>query len=276
MNWFLRIGAGVLLALGLAVTAFAATPDGKTAATAIPLSTSTGASGSLTGSGAGAFVNYTFDYPGDGSVGTVTISASPADQAVENAVGVNVYQAGSRLATMNAISPTPGTNSVTFSSSTRGPALVQVYNYDPGVTVSYHLSLSGVHDVAPMQAPTAVATATPAPAGSPNNPAPLMKSASGMLAGNPAGSFVAYTIDYPGDGSIHTITLNYSPGGVDVGNAIVLSAYQNGATLASINGSHATAPGQLVLSFSSTTKGPVLIQLGNYNPSPTISYTIGL
>lgn len=279
MNWFLRIGAGLLLALGVAATAVAATPDGKSAATALPLSLSAGASGTLTGNAAGSYAYYTFDYPGDGSVGTITINVSPAEPTLENAVGATLYQAGLTLATMNAVSPTPGTNAVTFSSSTKGPVLVVVYNYDQGATASYRLALSGVTPVStgpgPTPTPSFGPSPTPLPAGAtPRTATPLDKSASSTLAGNPAGSFAYYTVQYPGDGSVQTVTLNYSPGGADVGTAVTLSAFQNGVTLASLNGTHGTAPGVLPISYSSTTKGTVLIQIANYNPSPTISYTI--
>lgn len=275
MNWILRIGAGVLLALGVVASTFAATADGKTAATAIALSTSSPATGSLTGSAAGSFEYFTFSYPGDGSVGTITINVSSTDPAVDNAVGVNVYQSGTLLATMNALGSPAGTNSVTFSSTTPGPVLVQVYNYQQGATVSFSLSLSGVTTLAPTTSAAPTATPTPTKAGSSaSNPIKLTTSSSGTLPGNPAGSFVYYTVDYPGDGSTQSVTLSFSPAGADVANAIFVNVYQNGNTLTSVQGTQAATLGQLTVSYSSTTAGPVLIQIANYNPSPTISYTI--
>ena len=278
MRWILRIGIGLFLALGLAVTALAATPDGRTAATAIPLSTSQSASGSLVGSAAGSYAYYTVDYPGDGSVGTVGLTISPTDAWIANAVGVTIYQAGNQITTSNVLGDVPGHKALTFSSTTRGPMLVLVYDYWPGTTVSYRLTLSGV---SPFTTPT-LPTSTPTPAfalptrvaSTPSGAVTLTTSASGTLQGNPAGQFAYYTLDYPGDGSPQRVNLEYSPGGVNVGNAIVLSVYQNGQTLASLDGSHAVAPGRLVVSYSSTMAGPVLIQIANYNPSPTISYTI--
>ncbi len=275
MSWILRIGAGVLLALGVVASTFAATADGKTAATAIALSTSSPATGSLTGSAAGSFEYFTFSYPGDGSVGTITINVSSTDPAVDNAVGVNVYQSGTLLATMNALGSPAGTNSVTFSSTTPGPVLVQVYNYQQGATVSFSLSLSGVTTMAPTTSAAPTATPTPTKAGSSaSNPIKLTTSSSGTLPGNPAGSFVYYTVDYPGDGSTQSVTLSFSPAGADVANALIVNVYQNGNTLTSVQGTQAATLGQLTVSYSSTTAGPVLIQLANYNPSPTISYTI--
>lgn len=277
MSWILRIGAGVLLALGAVASTFAATADGKTAATAIALSTSSPATGSLTGSAAGSFEFFTFDYPGDGSVGTLTLNVNTNDPAVDNAVGVNVYQGANLLATMNALGSPAGTNSVTFSSTTPGPILVQVYNYHPSASVAFSLSLSGVAATTPAPTTPVAPTASPTPTNagsSPNNPIKLTTSSSGMLPGNPAGSFVYFTVDYPGDGSTQSVTLNFSPAGADVANALIVNVYQNGNTLASVQATQAETLGQLTVSYSSTTAGPVLIQLANYNPSPTISFTI--
>ena len=284
MNWFLRIGAGLLLALGLVATA-AAAPSGSTAATAKPLPASLSASGSIAGDSAGSYQYYTFNYPGDGSTGTITLNVTPTDPTVGNAVGLNLYQDGTQLASMNALSPTPGTNFAIFSSTTRAPILVQVYNYDQGATASYDFAITGVTASTPVTA--APSSATPAPAassstaaekaaGTASNPIQLTagKAISGTLAGDGGGSYVYYTIDYPGDGSTQTVTVNYSPTGIDVGNGVSVSIYQDGTTLNSESGSASSQPGTLAVGYTSLTKGPVLIQIANYNPSPTISYTI--
>lgn len=278
MNWLLRIGAGLLLLLGSATTAFAATTGGgETPSTAIGLSETAPATGTLTGSAAGAFAYYTFQYPGNGSQGTLTLSISPNDPSTANAVGVNVYQAGATLATANAVGPTPGTNSVTFSSTTAGPILVQVYNYSQGEAVGYQLSLSGITAPAATPSSSTAPTSSPAPApagASASSPISLTGARSGQLPGNTAGSYVYYTLDYPGDGSTQTVNLSFSPAGADVANAVFLNVYQNGTLLTSVQGTAGPALGQLVASYSSTTKGPVLIQIANYNAASTISYTI--
>ena len=281
MRSILRLVPGLLLALGLTATAFAAPPDGQSPSTAFPLSTTH--SGTLTGSTGGAFAYYTFSYPGDGSQGTITLSFSPGDQATANGFGVSLWQAGSLLATTSGLSSTLGANSLTFSSTTPGPILAQVYNYNPGVLVSYQIGLSGVSQSAPAAAtPSAAAaaapapapSATPAPAGSASNPIPLKGPATDMLPGNLYGSFAYYTFDYPGDGSTQSVTLNFSPSGAEVANAVFVTLYQNGAQLAAGQGTQTPTPGQLVVSFSSTNAGPVLVQLANYNLDATISYTI--
>lgn len=277
-RWFGLAAGTLLLALGLTATALAAAPDGRSAATALPLSTTQPVSGTLVGSTAGSYAYYSIAYPGDGSIGTLGLTFSPTEQWIANAIGLTIYQNGSQLTTTNGLSATPGQQTLTFSSTTPGPVLVQVYDYWPGTPVSYQLALSGVSPLATPILPTATPTpafALPTPvASSPSAALLLATPVSGTLPGNPAGSFAYYTFTVAGNGSPQNVTLDYTPGGVDVGNAVVLSVYQNGQTLASLNGSHAVSPGHLVVSFSSSTAGPVLVQIANYNPSPTISYTI--
>jgi len=274
MRSILRLIPGLLLALGLTATAFAAPPDGQSPSTAFPLSTTL--SGTLTGSTGGAFAYYTFSYPGDGSQGTVALSFSPGDQATANGFGVSLWQAGSLLATTSGLSSTLGANSLTFSSTTPGPILAQVYNYNPGVPVSYQIGLSGVSQSAPVATPSAATAPTPstAPAGSASNPIPLKGPATDVLPGNLYGSFAYYAFDYPGDGSTQSVTLSFLPSGAEAANAVFVTLFQNGTQLADGQGTQTPTPGQLVVSFSSTNAGPVLVQLANYNMDATISYTI--
>jgi hypothetical protein len=274
-----------LVALSLVAGASAATADGKSAATAFHLAGT--ATGTITGSGAGSFQYYTFNYPGDGSTGTLTISITPNDPVTEAVLGANLYQSGSTLASLNAVGTNPGVNAVTFSSTTAGPVLVQVYNYSSGTPVNFQLQLSGVNQSTPTPVPP---TETPIPAfatptqisssttgdGSPGNPFAFNGRATGQLVGNSAGSFVYYTMPYAGDGSVQTLTFTFSPPGRNVGNAVVVSVFQNGTQLTSVQATQnlGNPPGVVPVSFSSTVAGPVLIQLGNYNPMPTISYTL--
>jgi hypothetical protein len=58
---------------------------------------------------------------------------------------------------MNGVGDPPGTHALSFSSTTPGPTLVQVYNYAPGVAVSFQLEASGVRTVPPAPASTVAA-----------------------------------------------------------------------------------------------------------------------
>ncbi len=277
MRSILRLVAGVVLAFGLSANALAAQPDGQSPETALPLSGTV--SGNVTGSTGGTFVYYTFNYPGDESVGTLTLTFSPGDQATANGIGVTLWQAGSKLVTLGGLSSAFGTNSLTFSSKTAGPILAQVFNYNPGVSVAYQLTLAGVdQSAAPVPTPAPTATVGPAPSapadGSPARPFPLTSPHADVLPGSPTGNFVYFTLDYPGDGSQQSVTLDFSPGSADVANAVFVTVYQNGTKLAAGQGTQTPTPGHLVVNFSSQTAGPVLVELANYNMMFTINYTM--
>ena len=270
--------AGLVLALGVAPVTLAAGPSGTSPSAAIPFTTT--ASGSVTGSTwPEAFAYHTFYYPGDGSQGMITMTFSPGDLTTANAVGIGLWQEGRLLATMSGHGGAPGTNSVTFSSAAAGPVLVQVYNYYPGATVAFELALSGVKAVPPPMAAAAVLIPMATPvggSGTASSPYVLPGSADeGILPGNDDGSYVYYTFPYPGDGSTQTITLGFNPIGHDVGDAVFLMLYQDGNLLAGGNGAESSTLGEIKLGFSSSTAGPVLIQVANYNRWRTISYTIG-
>lgn len=275
----LRGVAAIVLALGVVTGAAAASNDGKTAATAMSLSGTV--VGNLTGSAAGAFDYYTFTYPGDGSTATLSLSFTPNDPTVSNAVGVALWQGGTEVTSMNGVGSTPGSNSVTFSSTTSGPVLVQVYNYDDGVPVRFALNLTGVASTGATPSRAAPSTSAPATSsastsadGSASRPFALTRAMSGSLPGNSAGSYVYYSRPYPGDGSTASVTFTFSPNGADVANGVYVVVYQNGSEIASAHGTDATTPGSLTLAYSSTTSGPVVLQLGNYNPTSTITYSI--
>lgn len=283
MRWLTRVLAALALTLSISTAAVAAGPDGSTPGTGLPLANS--ATGTITGSGAGSFNYYTFQYPGDNSYGTISVSYSPTDQPTANAFGVSLYQGDVLLNKMNGISPTIGMSSMQFTGGTKaGPILVQVYNYNSlGTTVSYTITLSGVNQAPPAAAPTPAAAPAPdavpaAAAGSAgtsaSSPASLDKPVSDTLKGSsPSGLFAYFTLSYPGDDSLQAVNLDFAPGGEDVGNAVIVTLYQNGVQLASVNAGKGATPGHLAVSFSSTSSAPVLVQLANYNNS-TITYTM--
>lgn len=280
MRLVLSVGAALLLVLGIAAVALAATPDGKTAATAIPLPVSVSASGTLTGTEEGSFAYYEFDYPGDGSTGTITLNVTPTDSNTTNAVGVNLYQNGVTLRSLNALGSTSGSNTGLFSSTTAGPVLVQVYNYLPGQTATYLFSITGAGTTSPVtpREAMAVAPSTPVPAtgsggATPESAFPLLAAvnASGTLAGDSNGSFYYYTFDYPGKGSLATVKLDVTPTDPNLTNAVGVNLYQNGTNLQALN-ALGTVSGTNFTTFSSQTAGPVTIQVYNYLPGETATY----
>jgi len=272
MRWILSLGSVVVLFLSLGSGALASTEDGTSPGTALPLSSK--ATIGLTGSPAGAFRYLQFNYPGNGSVGSITLNFSPPDPATANAVGLDLWQDGAMIGTMNGVSSTPGTNTLSFSSSVGGPILVQVFNYTNQEGVDFTVDLSGVSQPSPAPAAPTAPTAPPSATGTAQNPMSLVKPVSSTLPGNSAGSYAYFTLDYPGDGSTQSVTLSFSPNGPDVGDAVYVNVFQNGTQLVSQQASNTSTPGQVTVSYSSSVAGPVLIQLANFDPTTTISYTL--
>lgn len=116
------------------------------AATATPLNGSM--SGSLPANTAGAFAYYTFPTAGANPPETVSLSYSPANGLVEQAVGFNVLDAyGNNIG--SATQPagqnfTAATLQLDLSRNPGEVLTVQVFNYAPGVTVTYRLGVTGV------------------------------------------------------------------------------------------------------------------------------------
>jgi hypothetical protein len=136
-----------------------------TAATAAPLNGTL--SEGLPASTTGSFAYFTFPSPGASPPTTVSLTYSPADSRVNQAVGFNVIDAyGNNIG--SAIQPAnqnQAAATLTLDlSRTPGESLsVQVFNYAQGVPISYRLSVSGI---APTLASTPAA-GTPPPVGAP-------------------------------------------------------------------------------------------------------------
>jgi len=112
--------------------------DNTTPAGAIPLGQSV--SGSVTGSGGGAFAYYTFFYPGDESQVSLDMTVWPADSFLNRGQGFNVYLGGRRIAKSGQDKDDIGRLTARFSSVLAGNVLIQVYNYNPGLTTQFTLS----------------------------------------------------------------------------------------------------------------------------------------
>jgi energy-coupling factor transporter ATP-binding protein EcfA2 len=110
----------------------------------------------------GSFAYFTFPSPGASPPSTVTLTYSPADATVDQAVGFNVVDRwGNFIAT--AIQPkgqnlVAATLTADLSRVPGEPLTIQVYNYAPGVPITYRLSVTGLLPAAPAPA-TAAATA---------------------------------------------------------------------------------------------------------------------
>lgn len=269
------LAASALLAFSLALatagSAGAARATGASGASAenpIVLIDGKTAGGTLMGSSGGSFDYYSFNYPGNDSESTITLSLNTNDPAVSNAVGINVWQNGSKVANMNAVGEPVGVNSFTFFSTKDSPILVQLYNYADGKPATYQLTISGPKTSPASSAPTSREL------GSTTNPIPLTGSQTGTLAASAGGSYTYYTLPYPGDGSTQTVNLSFSPNDPATANSLFVVVYQDGAEITTAQGNQGEPPGRLSVDYSSTTSGPVVIQVASYSPDTTVSYTI--
>jgi hypothetical protein len=119
-------------------------PIGSTSANPLPQPASLSVAGSQVGNANGAFTFYSFNYPGNGEIGTVVLNVYPNDPNTTNDIGVNLYLAGANVLSMNAKGTIPGSNTGTFSSMTPGTVILEVYNYNPSLTYSYNVVVSGL------------------------------------------------------------------------------------------------------------------------------------
>lgn len=245
----LLIGAG--LGVGLAGAQGNDVPE-----RALPLINPT--TGSLTGDRAGAFAYYRFDYPGKHWVAKLTLSFSPDDSVVHPAIGLNIYAPDGTAYNTRTID-TFGLQQVRFASGLAGSYLVQVYNYAPGHTIHYTLTLQGV----------------PVPAAPTPTPAPnaLIQSLSGSLVGNRGGAFAYYTFYYPGDGSTVRLSATFWPADEWLNRGQGFNVYWDGRLIARSHPKRDDIARQTA-EFSSALAGTFVIQVYNYNPGVTTHYTL--
>ena len=140
----------LVLLLSVVGTAYAADPDGSSPASAIQLTNS--ATGTITGTRAGAFKYYNIAYPGDNTVGTLTIWFSPGNTSTAKALFMKLWQSGKMIASSDAytLSTKVGEQKMTFKSASKDPILLQLAYYEsPDAyhatkTISYQLELKGL------------------------------------------------------------------------------------------------------------------------------------
>jgi hypothetical protein len=277
----LGFGSGFLLALGLVATVSAAAAgDGTTAATAIALPSSLSATTTIMGSSGGAFVYYTFTSPSASSAATVAVTVNPASPQTSSGSGVNLYQAGSLIASTNGgnSSPPGAAKSVSFGASA-GPVLVQVYNYLAGQPLTISFTVSGIGPAAP---PASTASApvqsalTPTTSVQPSGFAVASSSTLitwGSMVGSAGGAYNYYTFTTPANRATGTITLVVNPPDPATNRAVGVNLSQNGIAIASLNTASAV-PGVNSAGFPLTTAGQVLVQVYDYEPGVTAIYAI--
>lgn len=259
-----------------AVANAASVPPTSSGSAANPTPLSGTVQGHLTGNSGGAYDYFQFMYPGDGSTVTLNLTTTDATPLNIGAAGLNVYQDGVLLTTSSANGPFAA--DAIFTSNTRGPIVVQLFDYDPTSSFNFSLSSTGLatQPAATSTATTATATTAPATSAKPSSTTSSTLelnggSVSGNLAANSGGSFATYTLNYPGDGSAETLTLTTDNSTPLATGAAGINIYQNGVLLTTSSQSGPFAADAI---FTSNTGGPVVVQVFNYDPAIAISYTL--
>lgn len=138
------------LTSGSATTLAATNNTSPDLATVIP-STKATFSGTLIGRWGGAFQYYTLSSPGGGVPLAVTLNGSPLYNGQGYAYGFNLYRDDPDGQVVLAATSAPisqDSSSITFgaSASQTAPAIyqLQIYNYWPGVPLSFHVNVTGL------------------------------------------------------------------------------------------------------------------------------------
>ncbi|HHX44426.1 MAG TPA: hypothetical protein GX714_10635 [Chloroflexi bacterium] len=277
-----KVLVSIALAIVLLAGAAGVALGQDTPETAQPLVGDTPASGTITGSNAGAFGYHIIDYPGGDIVVRIVASFAPGDPATLAGVGFNVYgPAGFDVGESVPTGEEDGREELSHSEPDATRWLVQVYNYIDGLTVSYTITADGLPapEATPTPQPTPEGTPTPPPAEVPTPEAPteggimaLEASASGALTGSSAGAFDRYTLSYPGDNSEVTLTMTFAPDDAIISPGVGFTIYgpegQEFVAGATGDGSERR------VTLASEVAGTYLVQVHNYIGGVTINYTI--
>ena len=245
-----------------------------TAATAIPFDAShPSASDSLVGSTGGAYRYYHFSYQGGNAQAMVSLSFQPGYGVVgPQQFGFNVYGpnglvwVGTPIGTSENVS----TVQVPVASSAPFDALIQVFNYSPGVQIPYNIWVSGLTGGSP--APVAATSNT-----TPNTATVIASTKAtftGTLVGKWGGAFQYYTLSNPGDGTPLAVTLNGSPIYNGQGYAYGFNLYRDDpdgqVVLAASSAPISQDSSTITFAASASQSAPAIYQLQIYNYWPGV------
>lgn len=232
--------------------------------------------GTLVGSAAGAFQYFTIRYPGGNASATITMNASPTYNAQGQAYGFNVYRANPSTGATTLVASSSQTasdvNSTTLSATISQPSAgayqLQVFNYWPGVSITYGINATGLAGAAP----TAKGNLDAGHAIVLNS---AHQGASETLAGNNGGAFNYYLVNYPGSQSQLNISVTFESTGGAPDSALGFKVY-NGSTLQAT--AYAADDGTGVQSaswgYQDANAATFGIQVFNYASNTTAAYTI--
>jgi hypothetical protein len=269
----LLVGGGAAACLLLPGAALADSPAAPAAGAlpSNPLPLSSAITGSLAANSGGSFRYAQFSYPGDSSTVTLNLTVDNALPLETGAAGFNVYQAGNLIGSSSDTSPT--TASFNLISSTPGPVLVQVFDYDGSNGVNFTLSPQGLPAAAASSATTsATSTAATASNAAPSQNLPLGGSAAGTLAGNSGGSFALYSLDYAANGQDTSLSLAVTPADAVTSSAVGFNVFDANGNL--ITSGQQTDVGTVSQDITNLAPGNYTVQVFNYDPATTVSYVL--
>jgi|GEM_PF-1294104 len=231
--------------------------------------------GAIVGDSAGKYQYFTLRYPGGDSSMAITMNATPVYSGSGQAVGFNLYReipngpaafVGSGVVT--AQDSYSQTISATINGRSSGFYQLQVYNYWPGQTVSYGITVTGL--------------AGPAPAATGNlddGHAIVLNSArpgaTSSIAGNRGGAFNYYLVTYPGANSAFAVSLTYQSTGSATNGLLGFKVYDGANLVTTIT---ATDDGSGTVSgewqYQNANPKTFGIQVFNYAQNTNASYVI--
>jgi hypothetical protein len=251
--------------------AVAAPPAQPGSAPAAAPAASSPTAGTLVGQRGGAFAKFDANYPGGNSPMRITLTYGPAGLLPTGAFGFDVYD-GDKLVGQGveeSRDSTTATKGHIIATQSPGVFTVQVHNYTDGVTADYAVKVDG-------QAPA------PAPVSgndSPDRAATLTAGrpgATGTLTGNSAGAYAFFNFPYQGKGENVYIAVAFKPGRMVVGNGVGFNVYHWADTAATSIVSDGRSPtvGVAYATLNTGIEGVYSVQLYNYAPGTSVSYTI--
>jgi hypothetical protein len=231
--------------------------------------------GAIVGSAAGAFQYYTLLYPGGNTSLAVTMNATPVDTGSSQAIGFNLYRQipnqPTILAATSAVTA-QDQHSVTTSATVTGPSAavyeLQVYNYWPGVSISYGITATGLAGPAPLAAGNGdAAHAIVLTSAQPG--------ARGNLSGNRGGAYQDYLVTYPGNNSAFAMSITYQATDGASPEALGFKVY-DGANLVTTILPSDDGTGTLsgVWNYQNQSAKTFGIQIFNYAANMTASYLL--
>lgn len=230
-------------------------------------------SGALTGESNGAFQYFSIEYPGGWSTLTVRMSYNPPSPLQNDLVGFLLWRVsdGNLVArsTENSRDHTGAKVSASYRADAGDSLLLQVFNYQPDLSISFNLSTEGAAGALPV----ATANTTPAHAYMLSRDVPAMR---GTVPAGEDATFHFYLLNYPGGDKEVTVGITADEDFRFTDQAIGFNLF-TGAELAAQATSHRSDRGNKRIAYhtvqedAATTYG---IQVFNYTKGLPLHYAI--